>query len=282
VADTLYRQVIVGTDGSPTAACAVRAAIVIASATGATLTVLTAWKRKDSDALVRSELVQIPGGDRGAMESQWAEYTVAHAAAIARSGAVGDVGVTTPQGNPGDALVRVAEEHPGSLLVVGTIGLDSKAERLMGNVPHHVTHHAPGDLLLVRTQNPAREVVWTSVALATDASQTADMAVAHGLALADALGARPALVTVAKDQGAGDAVLTRATGALPSGATVGREVATSKNVVHGLVELGRRYDLLVLGNRGMMGKSRLLGSVANEVTHEVPTDILLVNTTAAR
>jgi hypothetical protein len=37
--------------------------------------------------------------------------------------------------------------------------------------------------------------------------------------------------------------------------------------------------LLVLGNKGMSGPSRLLGSVANRVTHHVPTDLLLVNTT---
>lgn len=37
-------------------------------------------------------------------------------------------------------------------------------------------------------------------------------------------------------------------------------------------------ELIVVGNRRMQGVSRLLGSVANEVTHNAPCDVLVVKT----
>ncbi len=55
-------------------------------------------------------------------------------------------------------------------------------------------------------------------------------------------------------------------------------MAVGSDVTHTLIEAARGFDLVVIGNKGMSGPSRLLGSVSNRVTHEVPTDILLVNT----
>jgi nucleotide-binding universal stress UspA family protein len=37
-------------------------------------------------------------------------------------------------------------------------------------------------------------------------------------------------------------------------------------------------ELIVVGNRRMQGVSRLLGSVANEVAHNAPCDVLVVKT----
>ncbi len=56
-------------------------------------------------------------------------------------------------------------------------------------------------------------------------------------------------------------------------------VAIGRDVTDTLIEAAADFDMLVLGNKGMSGPSRLLGSVANSVTHHLPTDLLLVNTT---
>jgi nucleotide-binding universal stress UspA family protein len=37
-------------------------------------------------------------------------------------------------------------------------------------------------------------------------------------------------------------------------------------------------DLIVVGNRGMTGKRRLLGSVPNSVSHHCTTSLLIVDT----
>jgi nucleotide-binding universal stress UspA family protein len=39
-------------------------------------------------------------------------------------------------------------------------------------------------------------------------------------------------------------------------------------------------DLLVVGNRGMTGVRRVLGSVPNHVTHHAPCSVLVVDTSA--
>ena len=41
------------------------------------------------------------------------------------------------------------------------------------------------------------------------------------------------------------------------------------------------YDLLVIGNRGMAGFARVLGSTANTITHRATSNLLLVNTSPA-
>lgn len=40
-----------------------------------------------------------------------------------------------------------------------------------------------------------------------------------------------------------------------------------------------RAQIIVIGNRGMTGLRRLLGSVPNDVTHNAPCDVLIVKTT---
>ena len=40
-------------------------------------------------------------------------------------------------------------------------------------------------------------------------------------------------------------------------------------------------DLIVVGNRGMRGARRVLGSVPNHVSHHAPCDVLVVDTVGA-
>lgn len=272
---TRYDRVLVGTDGSETAQAAVRLAARVASALGVQLVVATAWSRdRDAGPLA----VQVQSGDTNdaASSQSWAQQTVSDAAAAARTAGHDDVSTLTPVGSPADTLVQYAQDNPATLTVVGTIGLDSAAERLMGNVPHNLTHHARGDLLLVRTDRPDHD--WERVALATDGSETANAAVRAGLDLARALAADPVLVTVADDGDRGENTLRRTASALGESG-LAMEVHANANAGKGLIDLAKGFDLLVIGNKGMSGPSRLLGSVSNKVTHASPVDILLVNTT---
>ncbi|MBW3662420.1 MAG: universal stress protein [Actinobacteria bacterium] len=272
-----YSHVLVGTDGSPTASCAVEAAVTLARSLGATLTVATAWYRHLPDAPPPSEAVEYPGGSPAAHEVRWAERTANDAATRARSAGVPDARPATPEGHPAEALLELSERKPDTLIVVGTAGLTDRTERLLGNIPHQVTHHALRDVLLVHTSDCTDGYSWDRIALATDGSDTAALAVAHGLEFTLALGAEPVLLTAAKDEASGAAVLDRVAGELEW--EVGREVVVGESIVDALLEGARGFDLLVLGNKGMSGPSRLLGSIANSVTHALPTDLLLVNTT---
>jgi nucleotide-binding universal stress UspA family protein len=274
-----YRDIIVGTDGSTTATAAVRAAAVLARACNARLVVATAWYRHLHEAPSRAEQAMAYGdANPTAHEATWASETVSDAAGIARSHGVGDVTTATPTGNAADVLCRLGDEYPDSLIVVGTVGLGSAAERLVGNVPHQLTHHSNRDLFLI-SRPQTGEPAWTSVALATDGSPTAGIAVSHGHAVARCLGAAASLLTVARNEEHGAAILDDVAATLGA-PDVGRQVVVGSNDIAGLLgQAARDYDLLVIGNKGMSGPSRLLGSVSNRVTHRVPTDILLANTT---
>jgi len=59
-----------------------------------------------------------------------------------------------------------------------------------------------------------------------------------------------------------------------SGARIGRPPEV-------LIEEAERYDdaLIVVGNKRMQGPGRMLGSIANSVTHSAPCDVYVVKTT---
>ena len=272
-----YAQILVGTDGSPTATRAVGTASRLAAALGVSLVVATAWQRHPQDPPPPSQEAVYPaGGGVAGAEATWATTTTSDAAAVAREAGVSDVRQVQPIGRPAEALLRVAEEHPGALLVVGTYGLTDRTERLVGNVPHSLTHHSPVDLLL---SIGADDEPWATVGLATDGSPTAARAVRRGLELSRALGIEATLLTAARNETAGRTTLQDVAQQLPGTDRLPLRVAEGTDSSRALTAAAAEFDLLVIGNKGMSGPSRLLGSVANRITHHVPTDLLLVNTT---
>jgi len=269
-----YRSVVVGTDGSPTARRALDASISVAIALDVPLTIATAFERGMFDRPSASVQSHFPGGFAMGQEAGWAREVATDAAAIARQAGVADVRQTTPVGAAAEALIELASRSADDLIVVGTRGLSETAERVVGNIPHELTHHAHNDLLMIHREGP----VWQSVCLATDGSGTANLACARGLAFARAVGATATLVTIAKDAAVGEATLVAAAAALGAPDLARRVVAGHGHVGDELAEAATEFDLLTLGNRGMSGIARILGSVPNTVTHQIPTDLLLVNT----
>jgi nucleotide-binding universal stress UspA family protein len=272
-----YREILVGTDGSSTASQAVVTASRLAAALSVPLVIVTAWRRRQPDPPAPSEEATYPaGGGAAGAEATWATHTTSDAAAIARQEGVAEIRQLQPDGRAAETLLEVAAGHPEALLVVGTYGLADRTERLVGNVPHALTHHSPVDLLL---STGVREKPWETVALATDGSPTAARAVSRGLELANALGSHPTLLTAARDDARGEATLDRVADQLPATTGMERRVVVDSDAATALTSAAADFDLLAIGNKAMSGPSRLLGSVANRVTHQVPTDLLLVNTT---
>jgi nucleotide-binding universal stress UspA family protein len=146
----VFRSIVVGTDGSETAAKAVDAAIQLALLTGATLEVVSAYEPVSSQRL-REEARQVPP------DLQWminrradVDGTLQRAAELARGAGV------TPQthareGDPADAILDVAEELGADLIVVGNKGMTGAKRFLLGSVPNKVSHHAPCAVMIIRT-----------------------------------------------------------------------------------------------------------------------------------
>lgn len=274
---TAYSGVIAGTDGSGTATLAVRAAAHIAKALGVRATIITAFERGMFADPPPDIAAQYPEGFEHGAEARWAMDASMDAASTLR-GEGFDARQATVPGEPAKALDDFASDFPGSLIVVGTRGLGQATERIVGNVPHELTHHAHGDVLMITTTDGQRTDGWSTVALGTDGSDTAIDACRRGLALADALGATATLLTAAREEAEGSAVLQRTAAALGRDDLEGRIVLSDGDLGAAVAEAGGEFDMLVMGNKGMSGIRRLLGSVPNTVTHRVPTDLLLVNT----
>jgi nucleotide-binding universal stress UspA family protein len=122
----VYQRILVGTDGSPTAAKAVERAVDVARATGAVLTIACA-----GDAPRATEIVE------------------AEAARHADAGI--ELATEVLDGDPATALLDRAEFGQFDLLVVGNKGMTGMARFMVGSVPNKVSHHAPCSILIART-----------------------------------------------------------------------------------------------------------------------------------
>lgn len=146
----MFNRIVVGTDGSDTAAEAVRQAIDLAKISGATLSIVSAYapisgrrvqgEQRDAPADVHYEL--------GPRED--VNLVLDAAAADARNAGV-EVQTHPVEADPADAILNVAEESKADLIVVGNKGMTGARRYLLGSVPNNVSHHAPCSVLVIRT-----------------------------------------------------------------------------------------------------------------------------------
>lgn len=257
-----YQRIVVGTNGSESAQTAIAVAGEFATRLGVPVSVVSVWK----DA-----------GRKSGTDAEWAEDNTGAAAQALLDGGATEVERAELDGTAGAILLDIAEREPRTLLVIGGGSLGSSKARLLGSTANHVSHHSQTDVVFTR-KIPKR---WTTVGLTTDGSVSSLTAVHRGYDIARALGARPFLVTAAKtdDDGADTLIDVEAALTVEEPELFGRDVLTGVPAAEAICNSAWKYDLVVIGNRGMSGPARLLGSVANKVTHDIDTNLLLVNTT---
>lgn len=280
----VYRTVIVGTDGSATATEAVQRAAMLAAGMKAPLLVAAVFVRpRPEDFGPPSQRAEMPRESWLSASYRAAAETVADAAGLARAAAGQDLAVdtVTPEGEPADMLLAEAERRPGSLLVVGNQGMTGSQRFLLGSVPNKISHHAVGDVLIMRTgdqralQSPRRFLV------ATDGSETATRAVLRGAQVAAALGAEVTILTVDDDAGRARRTLDGAAGVVEQAGVAATRKHRTGHAAEQIIEAEKGHDIVVVGNRGMTGAGRLmLGNVPNRVSHHSETDLLIVSTGA--
>jgi nucleotide-binding universal stress UspA family protein len=146
----MFSSIVVGTDGSDTAAKAVGQAVDLARAVGAKLELVSAYEPVPAQR-IDQERRQAPE------DLQWAinpredvDATLEAAAAVVREAGV-PVNLYARQGDPADAILDVAEECEADLIVVGNKGMTGAKRFLLGSVPNKVSHHAPCSVLIIRT-----------------------------------------------------------------------------------------------------------------------------------
>jgi nucleotide-binding universal stress UspA family protein len=147
----MFGRIVVGTDGSDTAAEAVRQATELARLSGARLDVVSAFE-PIPQSRIRSESSEAPGDvqyEIGPRED--VNLIVDNASGSAKKEGVEDVQTHTREGDPADAILDVAEEVNADLIVVGNKGMTGARRFLLGSVPNKVSHHAPCSVIIVRT-----------------------------------------------------------------------------------------------------------------------------------
>ena len=145
-----YTHVLVGTDGSETASEAVRHAARLAGAMGAKLTIVTAFA-PEPDQTARAQ-----AGVPADLQWQLTDSAVASERAeegrrLARAEGAGEVSISVEAGDPADVVLETAELRGAEVIVVGSKGMMSPSRFLLGSVPNKISHHAPCDVIIVRT-----------------------------------------------------------------------------------------------------------------------------------
>jgi nucleotide-binding universal stress UspA family protein len=145
----MYKVIVAGTDGSPTATVAFRKAIELAKLTGATLHVVHAHQL----AAAHQAAAGIGSVDVGSVNQTIKGDSARVCSDAIAMAARDDVEVVphSTSGDPADALVAVAEDVDADLIVVGNRGMQGARRFVLGSVPNKVSHHSPCSLLIVDT-----------------------------------------------------------------------------------------------------------------------------------
>ena len=135
--------IVVGTDGSSTAALAVDHAARMAKSTSAVLHLVCAYELVPGHGLAAEALAYCdPRKD--------AETCLSEAAALISTSGV-EVETHAVPGSAASALVDIARETGASMLVVGNKGMTGSRRFLLGSVPNKISDHAPCSVTIVRT-----------------------------------------------------------------------------------------------------------------------------------
>jgi nucleotide-binding universal stress UspA family protein len=139
----VFETVVVGADGSDTAAEAVRVATELVKLTGGRLHIVTAYKPQQ---------LRSPAGEEFAKSLSTHDLAASVLDDLASRARTGGAEVETHQqpGDPADAICEVATQVKADVIVVGNKGMTG-VRRVLGSVPNSVAHQAPCAVLIAFT-----------------------------------------------------------------------------------------------------------------------------------
>ena len=144
----MFDRIVVGTDGSDTAAH-----LIERDRAGQALEGEARDRRhpRRSSVKLKEEHEGISGDVSHVVNPrEEVSFVLDKAAAEAKKAKV-DVVTHPREGDPADAILDVAEEHKADVVLVGSKGMTGAKRFLLGSVPNKISHHAPCDVWIVRT-----------------------------------------------------------------------------------------------------------------------------------
>jgi nucleotide-binding universal stress UspA family protein len=144
--------IVVGAGLARTSSEVVGVAAELALAGGARVHVVSSYRPRPQRQVAASadagESILISSPDAAT------EHILSEAASAIGSHGV-EVETHAREGDPAEAILQVAEEQEAGLIVIGNRGMSGAGRLLLDDVPHKISHHAPCNVLLVRTSDPA-------------------------------------------------------------------------------------------------------------------------------
>jgi nucleotide-binding universal stress UspA family protein len=144
----MYKVVVVGTDGSPTADQAVKAAADVARSLGSELHIVTAVRAPRPGMASATGAPLVDTGAGAALLDEAARSVGEEAVSSHGEGLRAEAHAA--QGNADDVILGTAVEVGADLIVVGSKGMRG-ARRYLGSVPNSVAHGAHCAVLIVKT-----------------------------------------------------------------------------------------------------------------------------------
>jgi nucleotide-binding universal stress UspA family protein len=281
----MYKKLLVACDASDGSQIAVVHAAILAKKLGAKLSAL--W--------VRGSLPHYPETiDEVAQEEESArEFFAVIKARLDAIAAAQAVAIETEMraGHPAHQIVAAARERDIDLIVVGSRGHSRLWGELLGHTADRVNENAPCSVLIVRSEQEAAR--YRRMLVGYDGSAGAITALSHALKLAKQIEAEVRVLWIHETVPAADPA-EEAKWARDFFETSLRDRIESAAEEHGLkVEadycLGNAaqslvtdaesggFRLAVMGHRGQSGLwGKLLGGVADRVSHHARCDVLIV------
>ena len=143
----MIKTIVVGTDGSSTAATAVGEAIDLAQRLGAKLHIVSAYRPLSG---VRAGGPDPERAGAAAGPTVEVDATLEQAAGEAHAAGV-EAEYYARKADPAEAILDVADELRADLIVVGNKGMHGSRRYLLGSVPDKISHHAGCSVLIIRT-----------------------------------------------------------------------------------------------------------------------------------
>jgi nucleotide-binding universal stress UspA family protein len=142
----VFKNIVVGTDGSETAGAAVALAVELAREQGATLHLVV--------GVHAATAVAVPAGGANVSDPSGGAALRGVAQRMLEEVAGGvkglETAIHTGVGDPAEVIIRTADEVGADLIVVGSKGLRG-TRRILGSVPNSVAHKAGCHVLIART-----------------------------------------------------------------------------------------------------------------------------------
>ncbi|ARC89350.1 universal stress protein [Rhodovulum sp. MB263] len=145
----MFKSILVPYDGSAGAERALRQAVELARLCDAQLSVLTVFRHH---SMLEASLSMVRKDEPGPLDDAmrgYAREVAEYAKRLAREAGAESARAFIKAGPPARTIIRFAREHENDLIVIGSRGLGSVENYLLGSVSHKVTGLADCPVLVV-------------------------------------------------------------------------------------------------------------------------------------